>query len=279
MHTGRIRFIWLSSYMPPRNGIKSHSTTIPLFLPAPTPSRQVCVILFLFFFLYSILTFFFVFIIIQLPYSLAHLYIIYPFYSPKHHSYYRNQYYCYLLPVSIFRLLNSPQSQYLLSISTECKCSICLGNIFEAHHADNADGQVSDRCHHSGTILSANSAAIFIIRNIPNVMHSIFYLPMSAIQFQQPLGRGLFFFQTGQSISDFYRMRLFSTIASCYFSLHNKKLSAMGKVGAIIYFRFITDPDSTDFYSSVPFIVGSEIWLGFGVFFKSRHLISSTKVG
>jgi len=38
----------------------------------------------------------------------------------------------------------------------------------------------SNRCHHPGTIISANPAAVFIISVISNVMNSIFDLPMEA---------------------------------------------------------------------------------------------------
>jgi len=64
-----------------------------------------------------------------------------------------------------------------------------------------------------------------------------------------------------------------------HLSLHDKELATLREIGTIVNFRLIAHPDSPGFYASVSFVGGGEIGFGFGVFFKSRLLMSFNRVG
>jgi len=90
----------------------------------------------------------------------------------------------YPLPFTFFLLPNSPHGECFSPITTKSKCPVSIRDISKSHHSNYTNRYIPDRGHHPGTFIRANTTAIFVIRDISDVMNSIFYFPMPSIQFQ-----------------------------------------------------------------------------------------------
>jgi len=71
-----------------------------------------------------------------------------------------------------------------------CVVSICLRDVGMLTKAQNADGDIAESRHDPGTGLRSDAAAIFVIGNIPDVMHFIFNTPVPAVDLKKPFRAG-----------------------------------------------------------------------------------------
>jgi hypothetical protein len=126
------------------------------------------------------------------------------------------------------------------------------GNIGIICQPKEADGEVSERGHHSGAGLGSYLRAILIKGDVPDIMAFVFDAPMSTVKVEELLGRSLLGRETGDEIGSF--SAFFARFEIFGMTFYAGNLSTERKIQ--IRIQIDRCPDFSHFQAAVRFFTG-----------------------
>jgi len=122
-----------------------------------------------------------------------------------------------------------------------------LGDTADLFRFDDPDGESAKPCDVFWAVTSSDSASVFIVVPINDVMTTILNTPMATVDLENALWVGLLRGSTGDAISDFTRG--LATLFVGEAPLDGERLSDMGEVEIVV--EFGGGPDFSDFDPSM----------------------------